>query len=98
MVKFRSQTIGEIGLEAELRVKVELDMLNNSEYRVINNILIPSYTGRTTQIDSIVISKYDIFVIETKRYMGTIVGDEDSKYWTSYYKRTNYKKILNHIK
>ena len=92
LVKFRFQTIEEIGLEAELRVQAELDTLNDSEYRIINDILIPSYTGKTTQIDSIVISKYGIFVIETKRYRGTIVGDEDSKYWTSYYKKTKYKK------
>ena len=93
---FRYKTIEEIGLEGELRVQLELDLLDEDEYKIIHNILIPSYNGKTTQIDSIVISKYGIFVIETKKYGATIVGDDESKYWTSYYRKPSYsKKIKN---
>lgn len=99
IVKFRHKTIEEIGLEGELKVQWELDLLDKDEYKIIHNILIPGHNGKTTQIDSIVISEYGIFVIETKKYNAIIVGDDESKYWTSYYKRPSYsKKIKNKAK
>ena len=44
----------------------------------------------THQIDHIVISKYGIFVIETKNYYGMIVGDEYQVNWTQYLGKNKY--------
>ena len=95
LFKLRYKTINEIGLDGELNVQAKLLLLDKNEYKIIHNILIPSYNDKTTQIDSIVISEYGIFVIETKKYNGIIMGDKNSKYWTSYYKNIRYNKDSN---
>ncbi|HJV25644.1 MAG TPA: NERD domain-containing protein [Aromatoleum sp.] len=56
-------------------------LLNKDIYSSLNNITIPTSNG-TTQIDHVVVSKYGIFVIETKNMKGWIFGDEKSREWT----------------
>ncbi|MDE6717573.1 MAG: NERD domain-containing protein, partial [Muribaculaceae bacterium] len=51
---------------------------------VLNDLLLPSGNGRTSQIDHIVVSRRGIFVIETKSLAGRIVGGEHSQYWTQH--------------
>ena len=70
---------GKVG---ESRVAHILARLPKEEYRVINNILLRTPSGGTTQIDHLVISQYGIFVIKTKFYKGWIYGGENSEYWT----------------
>ena len=70
---------GKVG---ESRVAHILSRLPKEEYRVINNILLRTPSGGTTQIDHLVISQYGIFVIETKFYKGWIYGGENSEFWT----------------
>ena len=50
------------------------------EYYVMDDVVLNTVRG-TTQIDHIVISKYGVFVIETKNYCGFIYGNDDSKQW-----------------
>ena len=69
------------GKAGERRVAKILSKLPEEEYKVINNLLF-SQNGRTTQIDHVVVSKYGIFVIETKFYNGWIYGGDNSEYWT----------------
>lgn len=42
--------------------------------RVLINLYIPKDNNKTTEIDSILINKYGIFVIESKGYSGWIFG------------------------
>ena len=70
---------GRIG---EQRVAHILGRLPKDRYRIINNLLLRTSSGGTTQIDHVVISEYGIFVIETKFYKGWIYGGESSEYWT----------------
>ena len=70
---------GRIG---EHRVAHILGRLPKDRYQVINDLLLRTSSGSTTQIDHIVISQYGIFVIETKFYKGWIYGGENSEYWT----------------
>jgi restriction system protein len=56
-------------------------LLNKDIYTSLHNITIPTSNG-TTQIDHVVVSKYGIFVIETKNMKGWIFGDEKSPQWT----------------
>lgn len=77
---------------------------NQSEYKkVLINLYIPN-EHHTSEIDSVLINKYGIFVIESKGYSGWIFGNEIQKNWTQIiYKNRNkfYNPIMqnrNHIK
>ncbi len=84
------------GAEGEKIVTFLLSKLSKKDYRIINDIILKTSTA-TTQIDHIVVSKYGIFVIETKNYKGLIFGDEKSEKWTqSIY--GNKKKFMNPIR
>ena len=60
--------------------------------------------GRSVQIDHVIISRYGVFVIETKNYTGWIYGTERSEYWTKnmygnkYQFRNPLKQNYSHIK
>jgi hypothetical protein len=51
------------------------DWLDSEIYHSINNVTIPTANG-TTLIDHIIVSKYGIFVVETKNIKGWIYDDE----------------------
>lgn len=72
-----------VGISGEFHVKGELAKLPN-DYLVLNDVMVKGDRG-TTQIDHVVISKYGIFVIETKQINGTIYGNDYDKNWTIYY-------------
>jgi restriction system protein len=55
--------------------------LDSQIYRSINNVTIPTANG-TTQIDLVIVSKYGIFVVETKNIKGWIYGEEKQAQWT----------------
>ena len=50
------------------------------EYHLMNDVIMQTNNG-TTQIDHVVISKYGVFVIETKNYRGNIYGDDNRQNW-----------------
>jgi hypothetical protein len=54
--------------------------LRSSDYVDINNVTIRSRRG-TTQIDHVIISRYGVFVVETKNMSGWIFGGEDDPFW-----------------
>ncbi len=57
-------------------------VLDETVYIPVKNITLMLADGSTTQIDHVLVSKYGIFVIETKNMKGWIYGDECEKYWT----------------
>ena len=69
------------GSAGEFKVNTRLSFLGK-DYIVLNDILIKSSNGYTSQIDELVLSEYGIFVIETKNYKGWIFGNEKSENWT----------------
>ena len=69
------------GKAGEYAVSRILDKLPKDQYRVLNDITIPTPKG-SSQIDHLVVSIYGIFVIETKNYDGWIYGGEHAEYWT----------------
>lgn len=69
------------GFLGERKVAKALNSLPETEYKVLNNIMLSTSNG-TTQIDHVVVSVYGIFVIETKNYKGWIRGNEYSDTWT----------------
>ncbi|EQF41323.1 TPA: NERD domain-containing protein [Clostridioides difficile] len=64
----------------ELRLDFILSRLGK-DYIIIKDIIVPG-SNKTTQIDSIVISMYGIFVIECKNFSGYIYGNDKDKVWT----------------
>lgn len=78
---FRStpESIGNIG---ESRTARYLQKLPQDSYAVFNDLIVADSEGRTTQIDHIVVSRYGIFVVETKCYKGWIFGNPQNRTWT----------------
>ena len=63
--------------------------LNKQDYHPIRNVTLPTENG-TTQIDHIIVSKYGLFVIETKNMKGWIFGNPNQPTWTQkIYKHTS---------
>jgi hypothetical protein len=71
---------GLVNLAAKLR-------LDPRVYHLIKDVTIPSKTG-TTQIDHVIVSKFGLFVIETKNYKGWIFADAKDAKWT----QVNFKQ------
>ena len=69
--------MGELLVMARLRKG-----LPESHYEILNNIYLPIDDGATTQIDHVVVSRFGVFVVETKNYSGWIFADASSKVWT----------------
>ena len=69
-------------------------------YFLFKNVLLPTQDG-TTQLDHILVSKYGVFVIETKNMKGWIFGSEKQAKWTQqiYKHKSSFQnlfvKILN---
>ena len=76
-----------IGAEGERRVNSKLSRkLAKLDYILVNDITLPTVDG-TTQVDHIVLSRYGIFVIETKNMSGWIFGGETQTRWTQVMRR-----------
>lgn len=80
--KSRSKTDSpqSIGDKGEARVH-DILMQLPEDYHVLDNVILEN-GKKTTQIDHIVISKYGVFVIETKNYRGEIYGNDNREKWT----------------
>lgn len=70
---------GMIG-EGLLNLSIRL-FLDQREYRLLKNVTLPTEDG-TTQIDHIIVSRFGVFVIETKNMKGWIFGNPQHKRWT----------------
>ena len=69
------------GRRGEKIVAKQLATLKKKDYIILNDLMIPSSNGRTSQIDHVVVSTKGIFVIETKNHAGRISGSENAQYW-----------------
>lgn len=84
----RAEAIGDYG---EKRVSSFLEDLDCKDYRVYNDILIRN--GKyTTQVDHIIISRYGIFVLETKNIHGKVYGNGHAEFWKQYLPDIGYKR------
>ncbi len=64
-------------------------LLPKNEYHLIKDVTLRTEDG-TTQIDHIIVSRYGVFVIETKNMKGWIFGSANQKMWTQkIYKHAN---------
>lgn len=72
----RAKIIGNIG---EKKVSLRLHLLQD-EYKFFDDVYL-DINGCSVQIDHVVVSKYGVFVIETKNIKGWIFGTDKSEYW-----------------
>jgi restriction system protein len=73
---FIKGVIGEF--QVNLAAKFFLD---KHIYTLFKNVTLPTEDG-TTQIDHVIVSRYGVFVIETKNMKGWIFGSPQQKTWT----------------
>ena len=78
--------VGETVINVAMWLKLEKDV-----YHRLNNITLPLADGGSTQIDHVIVSRYGIFVIETKNYKGWIFGNEKQRQWTQVIMGRKYK-------
>ncbi|RJG35890.1 nuclease-related domain-containing protein [Motilimonas pumila] len=69
------------GVFGEFLVNRLLSKLPEFDYTLIKDVTLPTNDG-TTQVDHIVVSRYGIFVVETKNMKGWIFGSVRQKQWT----------------
>lgn len=84
---------GIIG-ESIVRVMASTGLPSDTYHR-FHNLLLPTPDG-TTQIDHVIVSKFGVFVIETKNMKGWIYGEADDVSWTQniYGKKTKFQNPL----
>lgn len=78
------------GLWGEFKVRATMGLrLDRKTYRSLHNLTLSTPDG-TTQVDHIIVSRFGVFVIETKNRTGWIFGDERSRKWTQSIFGRNY--------
>jgi len=60
------------------------------DYHLLNHVTLPLGEG-TTQIDHILVSRFGVFVIETKDYRGWIFAGPNDRYWTQVLYRAKFR-------
>ncbi|MEZ5946776.1 MAG: NERD domain-containing protein [Hyphomonas sp.] len=90
--------LGEVQVNSSLR-----GQLDQQQYRLIKDLTLPAGDG-TTQVDHVILSRFGVFVIETKNMTGWIFGTEKQAQWTQtiYRKKSRFQNPLRqnykHIK
>ncbi|MDM5088865.1 NERD domain-containing protein [Aeromonas bestiarum] len=70
------------GMMGEWLINLSIRLfLDQREYRLLSNVTLPLEQG-STQIDHVIVSRFGVFVIETKNMKGWIFGDPKHKRWT----------------
>lgn len=60
------------------------------DYHLLNHVTL-RHEGETTQIDHILVSRFGVFVIETKDFSGWIFADSLDRYWTQVLFRVRFQ-------
>ena len=69
------------GFLGERAVKNILKKFHKSGGASLNDLLIPSTSTETDQVDHVLVTRHGIFVVETKNYSGFIEGSEKDPRW-----------------
>lgn len=84
------------GKEGEQAVNKVLSSLG-SNYVNMKTIMLKTKSG-STELDHVVVSIYGIFVVETKNYSGTVIGDDKYKNWKHYDRSGKEREFYSPIK
>lgn len=85
--------VGEAMVNAANNIRLDKSTYNTE----LKDITIKMNDGTTTQIDHIIVSKFGIFIIETKNMKGWIFGSKEQKNWTQniYGKKSSFQNPLH---
>ncbi len=75
--------------EARLSRRLKMRFLP-ADYHLLNHVTLRLEDG-TTQIDHVLVSRFGIFVIETKDYKGWIFASQRDRYWTQVLYRAKFR-------
>lgn len=78
------------GWFGEKQTQFDMWLKLGEEYTRFHDVIVPTQNG-STQIDHLLISRFGIFVIETKNINGWIFGNEQSRQWTQSLYGKKYK-------
>ena len=88
IIFFKARTFK--GILGELMVKFAAKLrLSSSTYHRLHNVTLPTANG-STQIDHVFISRFGIFVVETKNMQGQIYGGARQVQWTQQLAKASY--------
>lgn len=65
--------------------------------KILMNLNIPTGTGKTTEIDLLMIHETGIYVFEIKHYKGIIYGDDTGNTWTQYFRTIKNSHFKNPV-
>jgi hypothetical protein len=80
------QNRGELTLLRTLNTR-----FTTPDYHLLNHVTLRLKNGATTQIDHILVSRFGIFVIETKDYSGWIFANPANRQWTQVLYRAKFR-------
>lgn len=87
--------LNDAAMEGENIVSEVLSRLNGDYYE-LRGIILPFSRNQGTEIDHVLVGPEGVFVVETKRLTGCVVGKDEEKYWVQYVGRTR-KEIFNPV-
>lgn len=67
-----------------------LEKFRPPNYHLLNHVTLPTYDG-TTQVDHVLISRFGVFVIETKDFSGWIFANQNDSHWTQVLHRLRFR-------
>jgi hypothetical protein len=80
------QNRAEVRLSRDIKTR-----LRPPDYHLLNHITLRLKDGTTTQIDHILVSRFGVFVIETKDYKGWIFANAKDRNWTQVLYRAKFR-------
>lgn len=86
------------GWIGEFVVKLGLSRLPKDIYKRFDNVYVPGEEGGVTEIDHVIVSRFGIFVVETKNYDGYLYGTENDRRWTQSFNKHAKVKIGNPLR
>ncbi len=86
------------GYYGEYLVFNQLYQYVQGDCKVLMNVNIPTHSGKTTEIDLLMLHETGIYVFEIKHHKGTIYGDSEGKVWTQYFRTSPNATFNNPLK
>jgi len=73
------------GLYGEALVNFHLKQLLKGDEHLLTNLLLPLKNGGSVELDAVIVSHKGVFCIETKYWVGHIIGSDDEDIWYQEY-------------
>lgn len=101
--KQSDSTVASVSSEEDTQHILEAQ-LDHEKYQFVHDVTLAIEGGGNTHIDHIVVSTFGVFVIDTKKMKGTVIGNEHQEQWTNTQDKEKHtfqnplRENLNHTK